>query len=438
MRSPQAESVRYYQLAVAGALISLLSAAGAWAQESESPRVAKLIEKLSASDYQERAAAVAELTELGSATKEQLTAALSSKDAEVRLRAADLLTRLEVEELWGAKRLDLPQQQTTVSEMLELLAKLSGNHIMAGERYGSFEEADLKLQPEPATFWQALDLLCRQSGNHVRPHYNPRQPGLVVVSGKIGKQPVAHAGPLRAQITSAKRVFNEELDYETGKSEITHTFQMHTQVIWEDRFRLVAYRSQPEVVSAVTNSGELLEAEEIETPAWNVASPGIRQLSSGLRLSPPLRSAKSLKELTLRWELIAVGSMQEMDMTNLQPDTRKRQDNAELLLEKIEERPGGRYIFTVMVSRDLATPELQDALLHENELELYDASGQAFNHHGETNSLVDRGVRMTVTFQAPQSDVKPHQLKLRYPRIRTQRSAEIVFTDVPLPVAGPE
>lgn len=410
----------------------------AQAPANDGTRVAKLIDQLSASNFKLRDAASAELAEMGTASREQLVAALKHKDPEVRLRASDLLARIDVELLWGSPKLAFKCDNLPIEKALDQLAEKTGNHVLAGERYGSFEEASLTLDLPQASFWQALDTLCSQTGNHVRPHYNPRQPGLVVVSGKPGSQPLAYAGPLRAQLASARRIFHEDLDYETGKSELTHTFLFNLQVIWEDRFRLVAYRSQPEIVSALTDTGMELLPQDKETPTWNVASPGIRQLSASLRLSPPPRAAKTLSKLVLQWEMIAVGSMRSMQIAPALAEARMRSEDAELLVEKIEERPGGRYLFTVLVSRDLITPEPADALLHENELELTDAAGRPFHHQGETNSLADRGVRMVVTFQAPEADAKPHALKLNYPSIRSQRQATIEFKNVPLPVAGPE
>lgn len=400
-------------------------------------RVAKLIDQLSDANYQRRAAATQELSRLGAASREELTAALAHPNAEVRLRAMDLLARLDVEELWGGPTLAFACQQAPVEKALERLASLSANQILAGERFGGVEAGKATVQLPRATFWEALDAICRQTGNHVRPHYNPRQPGLVVVSGNIGRQPLAYAGPLRAQLTSARRVFHEDLNYETGKSELTHTFQASLQVIWEDRFRLVAFRLQPTIVSALTDTGIALEPLDNETSSWNVASPGVRQLSAGLRLSPPPRTAQRLAELKLHWEMIAVGAMQPLEIAPVASGIHKRHEDAELVVEKIEERPGGRYLVTALVSRDLATPGPADALLHENELELYDAAGRPFHHQGESNSLAERGVRMAVTFQAPESDAKPHALKLKFPRIRSQRQAVITFRDVPLPVAGP-
>src|SRR5690606_4691770 len=99
---------------------------------------------------------------------------------------------------------------------------------------------------------------------------------------------------------SARRVFSEELDYEDHSSEVAHSFQLNLQMTWEDRFRLVAYRSQPELVTAITNTGVELSATQPAGSGWNVAGAGTRQLTMNLRLHPPSTEAIRLDRMVLR------------------------------------------------------------------------------------------------------------------------------------------
>jgi hypothetical protein len=233
-------------------------------------------------------------------------------------------------------------------------------------------------------------------------------------------------------------VFIEQFDYETAQSEITHTFQINLQIMWEDRFRLVAYRSQPELTAAITDTGAALQATQPGSSGWNVAGSGIRQLTASLRLHPPPAAARKLDELKLSWGLIAVGDMTTLDMPNPSDGARVHRDDVEVVVDSVEERPGGRFVYSVLISRDLIVPEPPEVLLHENTLELFDAQGRAFGIQGQTNLLTDRGAQMKITFQAPEPEAKPNLMRMTYPRIRDQRNLEIIFRDVPLPVAQPK
>ena len=52
-----------------------------------------------------------------------------------------------------------------------------------GDQYGSFHDQELVWNTPGICFWETIDGICRATGNRIRPHYDTRQPGLVVVTG---------------------------------------------------------------------------------------------------------------------------------------------------------------------------------------------------------------------------------------------------------------
>jgi hypothetical protein len=401
-------------------------------------RIASLISRLGSSSYADRRAANDELAMMGAETRQQLEVAARDADPEVRLRAKALLIRLKVLDLWSAGRVTCEAKSLPASKLLATIAEQTGNHILMGDQYGSFHDQTLELKEPTGDFWQVMDEVCRQSANRMRPHYDTRQPGLVVVAGEPGKFPVAYSGPVRSQINSARRVFTEELDYEDLDSELTHTFQLNLQMMWEDRFKLVAYRSQPELTVARTNTGIELSATQPSGSGWNVAGSGTRQLTMSLRLHPPATTAKELDTLSLKWGLIAVGDMATLEVSNLTSPEPHFQDDVELVVESVQSGPGSRQEVSLRMTRDLVVPEPQEVLFQENDVELLDAQGRAFRKQGQTNNLTETGARMKVTFIGESSDSVPKTLRFIYPRIRAQKDVELVFRHVPLPSAKPE
>ena len=409
------------------------------AQETdEQVRIARLIRNLGDPAYQVRSAASEELDRLGQRTLEQLQAALHHDDPEIRLRARHLIDKLKVAAIWHPSQIQCDARQASASAVLQDISRQTGNRVLVGDPYGKFRDTAVALNYSQGFFWQVMDDLCRQTGNRVRPHYDTRNPGLVVVAGTLAKYPVAYAGPIRAEITSARRVFIEELDYEQHRSDVTHTFQLNMQLMWEDRFRLVAYRSQPELVEAVSNAGDPLAPTQPPANAWNVAGNGSRQVTLNLRLAPPKSTARELQRLVLTWGLIAVGDMATIEIDDLTSTEPRLQDNVELRLESVEKKQGARYEVTLLVNRDLVVPEPQDIVFLENDVELLDEQGRSFRAQGQTNNLSAEGARLRITFTGETSDSTPQRLVFRYPRIRSQKDLEIVFHDVPLPVAHPE
>lgn len=430
----------HWRLSPAATLaVGLLAWPAAQAQEPAAPaHVARLVRNLGSVDFTERQDADRELARLGNEGRAALEAAASSTDPEIRLRAKNLLERLKVRDLWAGAEINFRSADQSASQVLAAFAEQSGNHILTGDQYGTFVEGKLNLTMEQKPYWEAIDDVCRLTGNHLRPHYDVQTPGVVVAAGKPGKHPVAYAGPLRVQITSARRVFVEELDYEDLTSALTHTFQINLQMMWEDRFRLVGYCSQPELVSAVTDSGEQVGATLPSGNSWNVTAAGTRQISANIRLNPPPVKARSLERLTLKWGLVAVGDMATLEVRDVQARRQHHQDDLTLTIESCEKQSGGRYEIALLVARDIAMPDLQDIVFQENLVELIDQDDRPFRLQNQTNTHVERGAELKLSVTGETSASVPKLLRLTYPKLRARKDLEITFRHVPLPSQRPE
>ncbi|HEX3654816.1 MAG TPA: hypothetical protein VHV55_03370 [Pirellulales bacterium] len=401
-------------------------------------RVARLIKQLGSQSFADRTVATNELERLGPTARQQLTAAAQDPDPEVRLHAKDLLARLDVRDLWAASEASCTAAPISASKLLAVIGEQTGNHLLLGDQYGTFHEHEMTLEPGKQPFWPLVDRICQASGNRVRPHFDPRQPGLVIVSGDPGKYPVAYAGPIRGQLTTARRSFNEELSYETSESDVSHLFQIGLQLAWEDRFHLVAYRSQPDIVSATTAQGVKLPLAATAAGTWNVASPGTRQVSTTLRLQPPPIAARELDALVLRWALIAVGDMATIEIKDFASHEPHFQDDVELSVESVQANGAGQYAVTLRITRDLTIPEPAEVIFQENEIELFDAQQKPFRNQGQTNTLSEDGAKMVVNFVGDSAESVPQRMTFTYPRLRSQKEVELVFRHVPLPVTRPE
>lgn len=435
---------RSYFLLVVAAWMSLsLSAVGQ--DEQPEARVARLIQRLGSKSYQDREVATAELESLGPVSRKQLESASLSPEAEVRFRAAKLLDKLKVGELWQPRLVTLNSQGEPTSKALAQLAEQSGNRLFTGDHFGPFRDIPLTVSMENVPFFRAVDEICRQSGNQVRPNYDQRNPGLVLAQGELGKCPLAYSGPVRAKITTARRVFIEELDYESSGHDTTHTFQFNLALMWEDRFRLVAYQSQVDGVEAVAATGEALGAVPSAPGEWKTVSPGNRQVSMALRLQPPPTAAKSLRTLKLRWGLLAVGDLASLEVASFQTNMTHVKDDLELTISAYQELPDNRYEITMLVNRDLVVPEPQDVLFQENTFDIVDQKGRTLRKQVNHWRWTEAGLRISATFSPDtvertgnDPDRKPARLLFTYPRIRARHDLEIVFTDVPLPSGRPE
>jgi hypothetical protein len=283
-----------------------------------------------------------------------------------------------------------------------------------------------------------LDDVCRQTGNHVRTDTEGRQRGLLVVGGAAGRYPTAYAGPLRAQITEELRTFSEKVQFGEENRVRSHTFELDLSVSWEDRLRLVAYRGQPEVVEAVTDSGLRLASQQWGGGRWTVLGNGERQFSATLKLSPPPTSAKKLDRLAVKWTLMAVGDMATLAIDDLSGRQPRREGDIEMSIESLERHDDDRVEMSVLISRDGPLPDPTEVLFKDYTVELLDAEARVCRCQSQANSMADGGVQLRLVFCGDFAKSPPKSLRLTYPQLRDQRDLTLVFRDVPLPVSRPE
>lgn len=401
-------------------------------------RIARLVEDLGARQYRVREQATAGLKQVGDDARVHLEAAANSDNPEVRLRATSLLHDMHLDDLWRAGAVRLPATTGDASEMVLAVAEQTGNRIYLGDSYGSFNDGPVEL-PLAGHMWPLLDSICRQTGNRVRPHYGVNRDGLVLVGGTLGEYPVAYSGPIRAQITSAKREFSEELDYDSHNSKIDHKFQLNLLVTWEDRFRLIAARSNVELIEAKTATGQIVRTAQAPPSNWSVFDESSRQFAASVKLQPPGVDAKSLDKLVLEWDLIAIGRFARLPIDDLKIGERHRLDDVIAMIHRVEHLNGSRWEVELSVARDLPIPEPEEILYRENAFELLDQHGSLMRPNGQSYLPVEAGVaRYKLTFRGESEASRPAKLILHYPRLRDRRNIRFEFNDVPLPIAKPK
>jgi hypothetical protein len=425
-------------LALSTALLLVGAALGDEAPEAPRLRVARLIRDLGANDFSKREQANDQLTQLGQATREQLEAALDDPDVEVRLRARQLLDRLKLDDLWKPAIVRCRSQGQTASKVLLALAAQSGNHIHIGEPYGHFGDAGLDVNYDGMSYWEAVDDICGRSSNRIRPHYDTHTRGIVISAGTPPRYPRAYSGPVRAQITGARRVFIEEVNYEEHKAELTHSFQINLQFSWEDRFTVVGYANQPELVEAVTDNQIVVSAAQSSSGGWSATTRGLRQVTASLKLNPVSVSAKAFDVFKVRWGLIAVGEAVALEINDLQPDKLYAQDDLNARIENLTSPAAGKHVLTMCLARDLTTGQSHEVVAQEYEVELLDGEGRAMRLQNQQHQIGDRGLQLTLNYIRDSTQGEPKSVRVRYPRLRSQRDLELAFRNVPLPVGKPE
>jgi hypothetical protein len=415
-----------------------LAQAGAAATADQELRVAALVKQLGSASYRDRLSAERELSLVGAASRKAVEAAAQSNDAEVRLQAAELLKKFQLDDLWTAGHVSCRGRGESAAKVIAALAEQTGNHLLIGVPYGTFKDGTLDLDYPSGDFWPVLDDICRQTGNRVRTDIDARHRGLLVVGGAPGRFPTAYAGPLRGQITDEQRTFSERIQFGDENRERANTFELDTTLTWEDRLRLVAYRAGPEVVEAVTDTGAKITSLTPGGGRWMMISAGERQISAALKLSPPPASAKQLDRLAVKWTLMAIGEPATLAIDDLDSHQPRRQGDVELSIERVDRHDAERIEIAVLIRRDGPLPDPPEVLYQDYTVELFTADGRACRLQNQSNSLAEGGALLRLAFYADFAQSPARTLRLTYPQLRDQRELTLVFRHVPLPVSRPE
>ncbi len=406
--------------------------------EVENAQIQGLIAELNNDDYRLRDKAHTELLKACLALprgewEAPLSVGMAATSPEVSLRCKDIRQQVLIEELWEGSEVSFDGKPQTASVLAERILAQTGNVVMAGDQHTAFNNVEVVLPQGTMGYWQAIDALARASNNRVCPHYGHKAPSIMLSNGAPGAYPTAYSGPIRTQILSARRAFSEEIDHEQGKSDKTHTFQMNFQMMWEGSFRIVAHRSQAELVRARPSEGHDLLSTQPISPGWNVTGDGARQLNMQMRFHPPKTAAQELTELTLRWEVIAVGDMRTLRVDDLSPGNVVYQDDVELVVRSLDEEAPGRHCLVLNVHRDRGLRDLQEAFFSECGFALYDAQGRPFRLQSQAQSNEDGTRTVKLTFVGDQTMQKPASLVHEYPGVYARRAVPISFAHVKIP-----
>ncbi len=182
-------------------------------QNRGEPDPARLVEQLGATSFGDRVAAGEALVKLGQPALPALIQARESRDLEVRLRAAALVTRIEVAAVFDATLVQLDLTDRSVAEAAEAITRASGMRLRASDAQGNnhaeppWPDRRVTLHiTEPTPFWAVLDQFRSASG--MQREYDRGQPKfssfmpvfyLPLITGRA-RPPASDHGSLRVEL----------------------------------------------------------------------------------------------------------------------------------------------------------------------------------------------------------------------------------------------
>ena len=316
----------------------LVAADGAPANPQLSSDVAKLVRQLDARDVTARDEAERKLMEMGAAVLPLLPVVGDRTPAEVAVRVTRVQQkRLQTQanaaadpSLVTLKGTDLP-----ITEVFEAMAKQTGNTIVDHrEAFGEEKTAaKVTVDFDKVPFWRALDQVLDQADLTLYGFSGQR--GAYVINRSSGNSPrAAHAfygGLLRLEpvrFESVRDLRNEDVQ----------SLKFFLEASWEPRLQPFAILQPLAQVSAVGDSGEIINVASADAEPEATIREGVSAAELEIPLTLPKRGTEKIRSLKGKLLALVPGAIEDFHFRNL-PVTAKNTPP-----KKVEQRKAGATV----------------------------------------------------------------------------------------------
>ncbi len=326
--------------------LALVAADAAPANPQLSSDVAKLVSQLDARDVTSRDDAERKLMDMGAAVLPLLPVVGDRTPAEVAVRVTRVQQKLLQAQANAAadpplvtlKGTDLP-----IAEVFEAISKQTGNTIVDHrEAFGEEKTAaKVTVDFDKVPFWRALDEVLDQADLTLYGFSGQR--GAYVINRPSGASPRAgrafYGGLLRLEpvrFESVRDLRNEEMQ----------SLKFFLEASWEPRLQPFAILQPLAQVSAVGDSGEIINVASADAEPEATIRDGVSAAELEIPLTLPKRSTEKLRSLKGKLLALVPGAIEDFHFRNL-PVTAKN-----MAPKKVEQRKAGATVTIEQVRKN--------------------------------------------------------------------------------------
>lgn len=410
--------------------------------EALKAKVQQLVLQLDSAKREQREAAQKELEKLGVQALPLLPEPDERQSVELRRRVLAVrraLEQLKAEQVGKETRVTIQGKQLSLEEVLEQIAKQTGNKVVDyrdqfGQEVGELK-LDLDLQDVP--FWKAMDAILSQASLGLYLDTEGGEMGLVQGGANRESPFTRDFGPVR--FTPKELVLRQQL----GGPEMA-SCKLTVDVMWEQRLRPLYLKHSIAEVRAFDETGAPLEISD-EEAEYEMTPPGRRAGSElTIALKPPPRGAKKIGKLQGKLVLAAPAEMETFRFENPSRVQGKelRRGGANVTLRGFR-KDDFRWHAQFLLSYDEGAAGAFEsyragAWLMQNELFLEDKDGQRIrfdDYNGGINfgGVDERTFDITYIFVDVPGEIADYTLFYRLPGTILELPIEYEFADLPLP-----
>lgn len=435
--------------ALAWTALALVFAAPAGRAAAQEPPVAVLVERLGSDDYEVRERAGQDILQRGDKVLPELRKALDASDnPEVSRRLTVLIRKLDHDRLVSPRRVTLSVKNTSVKEVVDLIAKQTGYKI----EFSGSREIGLTFDFKDVPFWEAIDKVALAAGVSVQTGYDD---DTVRLYSNSSLNPfVAYSGPFRVvaqQISLSRSVQLSGLDPNGARNRGQDHLNFSFQIFSEPKNPILGTTPAELLGGADDQGGSIIPPKDPnnsnqyrQSSYYNQGSRS-HQAYGNLNLVRGHANATTVKTLKGRIGIVMLAGISPEVVVNDPLKVKGKSYTGRTLQVKVEsvtESGNSSYSVSIVVSRIGAANNQYDYSWSNNlwqKLELTDANGGKYRSFGYNSINHNPGsLAATMTFGPDHRTANPPKLgpptKLQFNEWQTvTHDVPFEFKDIPLP-----
>jgi len=362
---------------------------------------------------------------------------LEGMPAEVRLRLSRVRSQIEnrqANQALVASRITLDAKEMDLTDVLELVAKQTGNHLVDyREQFGQDAQprtVSLEIADEP--FWPAIDKILDASEMNFYPFSG--EESLAVINREQGLAPrserASYAGPFRIEAISvvARRGLRNP-DQQGANVEL--------EFAWEPRLRPIALSQPAEALEITADDGSQIEIPNPDASFDVEIQPGSHATELTIPITLPPRSVSRISSFKGTLSALVPGRTAEFRFTELEkqrPAVQQRGGVKVTLSGMRKNQELWEVHMRLQVEDEETGLESHRGWVFQNLTYLLNKNDEIIDHAGfETTMQTENEIGLAYFFELPDDNISDYTWVYRTPASIVRVPVEYELKEIPLP-----
>jgi len=362
---------------------------------------------------------------------------LEGMPAEVRLRLSRIRNQIEksqANEALAASRITLSDKETDLSEVLQQVAKQTGNQLVDyREQFGQpAEPRNISLEIEDEPFWPAIDKILDAAEMGLYPFSG--EESLAVINREEGSAPrskrASYSGPFRIEAIAVVARRGLRSPEQQGAS-------VELEFAWEPRLKPIALSQPAEALEIIADDGSLIALQNPDASFDVEIQPGSHATELTIPLLLPPRSVTRISSFKGTLSALVPGRTAEFRFAELgkQRNVVQRRGGVKVELSGVRKNQALWEIhMRLQVEGEETGLESHRGWVFQNLTYLLNKNEEIIDHAGfETTMQTENEIGLAYFFELPDDKIEDYTWVYRSPASIVRVPVEYELKEILLP-----